>query len=276
MKKRFIAIIAILVLVIAVSVSFVACGGTQLQGMDIDLAKAVAEELGLEVKFQPISWDIKETELSSGTIDMIWNGLTITDERKAQMSISEPYMFNNQVCIISKDSKDKFTTKESMATARFTAEKGSAGVTVIAEQFAGAKFFAADSQILAMMEIMSGTSDIAVIDSTMAYYYCSTGDYAKKLMVVPNMELSIEKYGIALRKADLGTLDKLNTVLAKFSADGTTKKIADKYNLGDKVAPIEYTSKFDTLTAEEKAGWDKLVKKGKFIIGYTVYAPIAF
>ena len=68
-------------------------------GFEADFAKAVFEKLGVKAKFQEIKWETKETELASKNIDCIWNGMTITDERKENMQISTPYMQNKQVIV---------------------------------------------------------------------------------------------------------------------------------------------------------------------------------
>lgn len=105
----------------------------KLVGFDIELARLVFEKLGLQVEFQVISWDTKEMELEAKTIDCIWNGLTITEERKAEMEISISYLANNQVAVIRKADKDLYTTKESLVNGRMAAEAGSAGASVIEE-----------------------------------------------------------------------------------------------------------------------------------------------
>src|SRR5690625_3047105 len=76
----------------------------ELTGFDIDYARAAAEEMGVEVTFQPIDWKTKETELPSDRIDMIWNGYTITDERKEKVLFTEPYLENAQVVAVLEDS----------------------------------------------------------------------------------------------------------------------------------------------------------------------------
>ena len=72
----------------------------EIVGFDIDMAKAVSKEIGIPIEFKPIDWASKETELESGRIDCIWNGLTITEERAAAMSITIPYMRNKQVLVV--------------------------------------------------------------------------------------------------------------------------------------------------------------------------------
>ena len=100
-------------------------------GFDIDLAKAVAELIGLKVEFQKIEWAAKEALLEGGNIDCIWNGMTITEERKEAMAITIPYLNNKQVAVIRKADKDKYTSIESMKNAIMGAEAGSAGESCI-------------------------------------------------------------------------------------------------------------------------------------------------
>ena len=108
--------------------------GDELVGFDIELAKAVAEYLGLEVEFKIIEWSAKEAELNSGTIDCIWNGMTITEERQANMAITIPYLYNKQVAVIRKDDKDKYTDTDSMKKAIIGAEDGSAGMSCVVKE----------------------------------------------------------------------------------------------------------------------------------------------
>ncbi|MBQ8330940.1 MAG: transporter substrate-binding domain-containing protein [Clostridia bacterium] len=100
-------------------------------GFDIELAKAVAQKLDLNVEFQEIEWDAKEALLNSKSIDCIWNGMTITEERLANMEISIPYLNNKQVAVIRIENKDKYTTTDSMSDAIVGAEAGSAGESCV-------------------------------------------------------------------------------------------------------------------------------------------------
>ena len=103
-------------------------------GFDIELARAVAEYLGLDVDFKLINWNTKEAELESKTIDCIWNGMTITEERKAAMEVSIPYMNNKQVAVIRKEDKDLYKTTEDMKKAIIGAEDGSAGMSCVVKE----------------------------------------------------------------------------------------------------------------------------------------------
>ncbi len=100
-------------------------------GFDTELAKAVAEELDVEVEFQVIDWDSKESLLANGTIDLIWNGLTITPGRSAEMCISVPYLYNKQVAVVLTENVSKYSDKESFKDAVIGVESGSAGEEVV-------------------------------------------------------------------------------------------------------------------------------------------------
>lgn len=99
----------------------------ELIGFDTELAKAVGEKLGLEVVFQVINWDTKVFELESKAIDVIWNGMTITDKIKEETSVTIPYLKNKQVAVIRVEDKDKYKTTEDMLDAVICVESGSAG-----------------------------------------------------------------------------------------------------------------------------------------------------
>ncbi len=99
----------------------------ELVGFDIELAKEVCDKLGVEAEFVVIDWPQKEALLSAKTIDCIWNGLTINDERKAAMEISIPYLNNKQVAVIRKEDAELYKSTDDMSDAIISAESGSAG-----------------------------------------------------------------------------------------------------------------------------------------------------
>lgn len=99
----------------------------ELIGFDIELAKAVCEYLGIQAKFQIIDWDTKIFELNAGSIDVIWNGMTITDQIKEGASVSIPYLKNKQVAVIRIEDKDLYKNTSDMKNAIISVEGGSAG-----------------------------------------------------------------------------------------------------------------------------------------------------
>ena len=110
------------------------------KGFDIDLAKAVVNYLNtkyeatIKVEFMEIDWDSKEALLENGTIDLVWNGMTITEEAKLNASVSDPYVKNAQVVVMAKDKIAEYADVESLKGLKFAAEAGSAGEAAIKEK----------------------------------------------------------------------------------------------------------------------------------------------
>ena len=216
----------------------------KLTGFETDFATAVCDELGVKPDFQEIEWDSKEVELNSKTIDCIWNGLTITEEREKNMSISVPYMSNKQVMVVKTENADKYKTAADMKDVKVIAEAGSAGEEVIKgeEFFKDAKYTPADSQAKCLLEVKSGTSDVAVIDYVMSIGTLRDGSDYADLKVVEGNEFSPELYGIAFRK-DSDTTAKVNEVILKLYESGKLGEIAKKYNLEEQIPAIETNTK---------------------------------
>ncbi len=202
----------------------------ELIGFEVDFGKAVCEKLGVEPEFVEINWDAKEVELNAKNIDCIWNGMTITDERKANMSVSNPYMTNKQVMVAKKDKADSY--KESAADALVVAEAGSAGEELATGDafFKDANFTAVDSMAKALMDVASGTSDIAIVDYVTSIGSIGEGTDYEDLVVVDAADFSPEEYGIAFRKGS-DTTAKVNSIISELVADGTLAEIAAKYKL---------------------------------------------
>jgi len=202
----------------------------ELIGFETEFAKAVCEKIGVEAEFIEINWDSKEIELNAKNIDCIWNGMTITDERKANMSISDPYMANKQVMVVKKENAEKFA--EGVIGAAVVAEAGSAGeeIATADEFFKESAFTPVDSMAKALMDVAAGTSDIAIVDYVASIGSIGEGtDYAD-LVVVSEREFSPEEYGIAFRKgSDMTTV--VNNTIDELIADGTLDTIAAKYKL---------------------------------------------
>ena len=196
-------------------------------GFDADMAKAFAASLGVEVEFIEIDWDNKIMELDNKFIDVVWNGMTLTEDVQAAMECSKAYANNAQVVIVPVDVADQYQTVESVAELTFAVENGSAGEEVIDELgFANKTEVATQADTL--MEVSAGTSDAAVIDSLMAAAMVGEGtSYANLTYTVG---LNSEEYGAGFRKgSDLAAA--LNDFMAAAYADGTMQKIAETYGV---------------------------------------------
>ena len=136
-------------------------------GFDAELARLFAEELGVECEFFVIAdWGKKFMELDTNSIDAVWNGMTITEEAKANASVSNPYVINAQVVVMKADKVAQYADVESMKDLTFAVEEGSAGQSVATE--AGLKTVSKQDQAGALMEVAAGAADACVIDITMA------------------------------------------------------------------------------------------------------------
>lgn len=205
-------------------------------GFETEFAKAVCKELGVNAKFQLISWEAKETELKSKNIDCIWNGLTITPEREEAMSISTPYMANKQVLIVKKENADKYLKAEDMKDAKIVAEAESAGEEVAKsdEFFATAKYTAVKDQKTALMEVASGVADGCVVDYVLSIGMIGEGTDYSDLVVVESLAFADEQYGIAFRKGS-DTTAKVNEIITKLVENGELNKIAETYKLTEQI-----------------------------------------
>jgi polar amino acid transport system substrate-binding protein len=196
-------------------------------GFDIDYANAAAEKMGKKVKFQPIDWSTKEAELSSGRIDLIWNGYTITDERKKKVLFTKPYLKNAQVVVTLADSKltklDDLNGKVvglqtlSSAADALDAAPIKAKIKTVTE-------FADNVQ--ALTDLKSGRLDAVVIDEVVIDYYMKK---EKESFKVLQESLAPEEYGIGVKKGNEALLEKLQKALNEMNEDGTAAGISEKW-----------------------------------------------
>ena len=197
-------------------------------GFDTELATAVCEKLGVEPEFVEINWDTKETELAAKSIDCIWNGLTLTDDREENLACTKPYVKNAQVVVV-KDGTE-YTSTADLVGKTVVAEAGSAGETTIQEDenLAQADYVSKSVQTDCLMEVAAGTADAAVLDLTLASAMIGEGtDYANLKMVD---ELNVEEYGVAFRKGS-DVAAAVDTAFDELKAEGTMGALAEKYGL---------------------------------------------
>ena len=195
-------------------------------GFDADMAAAFAESLGVEVEFQEISWDYKTQELDNKSIDVVWNGMTLTDEVTTSMECSNPYCQNAQTIILPADKAADYETVEDMKDLTFAVEAGSAGKDAVEDL--GYDFTEVQTQADALLEVSAGTSDAAVIDLLMAAAMVGEGTSYPDL--VNTVNLNSEQYGVGFRKgSDLAAA--LNDFFAASYADGSMQAIAETYGV---------------------------------------------
>lgn len=198
-----------------------------LVGFDVDLAKEVSRRLGIEVRFQPIDWDAKVLELNAGTIDMIWNGLTITDSRLKEMSFSTPYLENSQIIMVKANSTIK--TKNDLIGKTVGVQISSASddavkASTLYSQLG--KYERYDTFNLALIELSNGSIDAVVIDEIMGRYIISQNPNQYEVL---EDNFGEETYGIGFRLESTDIRDRFNQVLLAMINDGTAAEISIKW-----------------------------------------------
>lgn len=201
---------------------------SQIVGFDIDMAREASNRMGLQVEFKPIDWNSKEAELGSKRVDALWNGLTITEERKKKISFTSPYMENHQIIVVT--SKSGIKDKAGLAGKVIGAQEGSSAIDAIEKDAATRKSFKelktfADN-VTALMDLSIGRLDAVVVDEVVGRYYTSKkpGEY-----VVLTENFGTEDYGVGVRKDDAELLARLQKALDDMKADGTSSAIAQKW-----------------------------------------------
>ncbi|MDO4555450.1 MAG: amino acid ABC transporter substrate-binding protein [Lachnospiraceae bacterium] len=196
-------------------------------GFDLDLAAEVANRLGLEIKYQPIAWDAKDNELSSGTIDCIWNGFTING-REDDYTWSEPYMKNNQVFVVRADSG--ITSSADLAGKIVDVQTDSSAEAALNDNTELSSTFGqlipvADYNT-AFMDLESGAVDAIAMDDTVASYQIEKREAD---FVVLDESIAEEEYGIGFKLGNTELRDKVQTTLEEMAADGTLAEISNEW-----------------------------------------------
>lgn len=224
-------------LVIGVDDTFVPMGfkddSGKLVGFDIDLASDVTKQMGVKAKFQPIDWSMKESELKNGTIDVIWNGYTVTDARKKSVDFSDYYLTNEQVLVVNPDNGIK--TFADMKGKTLGAQEGSSGEELLENNPEMLKDYIKDNEAVlfptfteGFLDLKAGRIDGLLIDKVFADYYIAKQADMKGLVIIPS-EFENENFAIGVRKGDSELLKVINDGLAKSTETGTAQKISQKW-----------------------------------------------
>lgn len=195
-------------------------------GFDIELAEAVGEKLGKKIELQPIDWQMKESELKNGNIDFIWNGLSITSERKKVMAFSKTYLDNRQVIITLADSN--IENKKDLKGKKVAVQDESSAIDAIgdyADNFGELVTLPTNDECLRDLE--AGRVDAVVADEILSKYYINLKG-AKKYNVLDE-DFGTEEYAVGMRKDDTKLLKEFNKAYNEVVEDGTASKISEKW-----------------------------------------------
>lgn len=198
-----------------------------LVGFDIDLAKEAGKRLGAEVEFKPIDWNAKEAELGGKRVDVLWNGLTITEPRKEKIAFTSPYLENRQIVIVTAASPLK--TKADLSGKVVGVQEGSSAVDAIEKDPAGKTFKQMKKfgdNVTALMDLSAGRLDALVMDEVVGRYYTAKkpGEYA-----IFEENFGTEEYGVGVRKDDAELLGKLQKAMDEMKKDGAAARISTQW-----------------------------------------------
>lgn len=201
-------------------------GSDEWTGFDTEFALAFGEKLGVNVEFFELAdWGGKVNELNTKNIDCVWNGMTITDELKEAMAISNPYVINAQVIVCKEANKDTYKDKASIENAKIAVEGGSVAEKLVTDF---ANVTPCQNMAATLLEVTSGSCDVAIIDITMAKAMLGEGTSYPNLVYTGS--LSEEQYGVGFRTGS-ELCEKLNELMAEMKADGSLQALATKYDV---------------------------------------------
>ncbi|WP_195263338.1 amino acid ABC transporter substrate-binding protein [Clostridium sp. 1001275B_160808_H3] len=201
-------------------------------GFDIELAKEISKKLNKKIIFQPIDWSMKETELNNGNIDFIWNGYSVTEERKEKVAFSKEYLNNRQVIITLANSK--INSKKDLKNAVVAAQNQSSAVDAIesdgediVNSFKDGKIVTFETNNEALMDLEAGRVDAVVADEILAKYYINQRG-AEKYKVLKE-DFGKESYAVGMRKDDNELVEAFNNAFDELVNEGKAGDISEKW-----------------------------------------------
>ena len=211
-------------------------------GFDIDLANSVFEKYGIKVEWQAINWDLKETELKNGNIDLIWNGYSKTKERESVVQFTKQYMINEQVVVVKKSKKIRNISE--LKGKILGAQNGSSGYDTFNEKPEVLKNIVKNNDATqyesfneALIDLENDRIDALLIDKVYANYYLKQQNKLQDFDIL-NAGFDSEAFAVGARKADVTLVNKVNEAFSKLYEEGKFQEISNKW-FGEDVATDE-------------------------------------
>lgn len=224
--------------IIGLDDSFVPMGFRQkngkLVGYDIDLARAVFKQYGIKVDFQTIDWSMKETELKNGTIDLLWNGYSVTPQRAKKVAFSRVYLLNQQVLVTKK--RDHINNFNDMQGKNLGVQNGSTGMTVLdqyprllKDKIHDKKPVLYDTFPNAFIDLNANRIQGILMDRVYAEYYIQHQSDPNAYSVYSSSKIPADKFAVGMRKGDRTLRNKVNAGLGRLQRNGELAKINHKW-----------------------------------------------
>ena len=193
------------------------------EGIDIDVAAAIAEKLGLELQVDDMDFDAALLAAQSGKSDMVMAGVTVTDERQKVMDFSDTYAEGIQSIIVPEDSD--IASADDLAGKIIGTQRGTTGYIYCTDDFGDENVMAYDNGLTAVQALNNGQVDAVVIDNAPAKEFVA----ANPGLVILDTSYAEEDYAIGVAKGNTELLNAINGALEELQADGTLQSIVDKY-----------------------------------------------
>lgn len=206
--------------------------GDKIVGIDAEVAQLIADKLGLELEIADVQFDSIIPGVQSGKYDMGMAGMTVTDERKEKVNFSDSYATGIQVVIVKEDSDIK--SIDDLAGKKIGAQQGTTGYIYASDTpendgYGEENVIGYDSGAVAVEALKSGKIDCVIIDNEPAKAFVAANAGLKIL----ETEFTVEDYAICFSKSNNALKDKVNAALKELIADGSVKKVVDKYIKAD-------------------------------------------
>ena len=194
-----------------------------IEGIDVDTAKAIAEKLGLELQIDDMDFDAALLSVQQGKADIAMAGITVTDERKAVMAFSDSYATGIQSIIVPEGSD--IASPDDLAGKKIGTQRGTTGYIYCTDDFGEDSVVAYDNGLTAVQALNNGQVDAVVIDNAPAKEYVAANPGLKVL----ETSYAEEDYAIGMNKDNTALVEAVNAALEELKADGTLQSIVDKY-----------------------------------------------
>lgn len=191
-------------------------------GIDVEIATAIAEKLGLELEIKDVDFDAALLAVQQGGSDMVMAGVTVNDDRKLVMDFSDTYATGKQVIIVPENSD---VTLDNLSEKKIGTQRGTTGNIYATDDYGEDNVLAYDNGAAAVQFLLNGQVDCVIIDNAPAQEYVAANPGLKIL----ETEYVVEDYAIGITKGNTELVNAINTALAELTADGTVQAILDKY-----------------------------------------------
>ncbi len=197
--------------------------GDDVIGIDADIAKAIADKMGLELKIEDMEFDSIITAVSTGKADLGLAGMTVDPDRQKNVDFSDPYATGVQVIIVKEDST--IAKPDDLKGKKIGVQLATTGDQYATDDYGKDSVVQYNKGSDAVMALTQGQVDAVIIDNEPAKSYVA----ANKGLKILDTEYVTENYAACIAKDNTGLTKAVNKALAELKADGTLQKIVDKY-----------------------------------------------